>query len=116
MTGHPAPGPTLDELIARTRYLLIDFDGPVCDIFAGHPAWTVADRLRKLITGQGITPPEHIQATRDPIEVFTYSATVSPELAARVEAGMADQELAAVATAKPTPYVHDVITSYRDTG
>jgi HAD superfamily hydrolase (TIGR01662 family) len=116
MTGHPAPGPTLDELIARTRYLLIDFDGPVCDIFAGHPAWTVADRLRKLITGQGITPPEHIQTTRDPIEVFTYSATVSADLAARVEAEMADQELAAVATAKPTPYVHDVITSCRDTG
>jgi phosphoglycolate phosphatase len=116
MTGRPAHGATLDELIARTRYLLIDFDGPVCDIFAGHPAWTVADRLRKLITGQGITPPEHIQATRDPIEVFAYSATVSPDLAARVEAEMADQELAAVATAKPTPYVHDVITSCRDTG
>ena len=31
-----------------------------------------------------------------------------------VEARMADQELAAVATARPTPYVHDVVTSCRD--
>jgi hypothetical protein len=39
-------------LLARTRYLLLDFDGPVCDIFAGLPATAVAERLRKLITGQ----------------------------------------------------------------
>lgn len=106
----------LDALLARTRYLLLDFDGPICDIYAGLTDATVADRLRKLITGQGITIPDHITRTPDPIEVFTYSATVSADLAARVEAEMADQELAATATARPTPYVHEVITSCRDTG
>jgi hypothetical protein len=106
----------LGQLIARTRYLLLDFDGPICDIFAGLPATTVADRLRKLITGQGITLPEHITSSPDPIEVFTYSATIGPELAAQVENEMAEQELAAVATAKPTPYVHDVIASARESG
>jgi HAD superfamily hydrolase (TIGR01549 family) len=48
--------------------------------------------------------------------VFTYSATVSADLAARVEAEMADQEVAAVATARPAPYVHEVVTSCRESG
>ena len=106
----------LDQVIARTRYLLLDFDGPVCDIFAGHPDITVADRLRKLITGQGIAIPADIAETRDPIAVFIYSATISPELAARVEAEMTEQETAAVPTARPTAYLHDVVSSCRDSG
>jgi hypothetical protein len=94
----------LGQLVAHTRYLLLDFDGPICDIFAGLPAPTVADHLRKVITSQDATLPDEIAQSPDPIEVFKYSATVSPGLAALVENEMADQELAAVASAKPTPY------------
>jgi phosphoglycolate phosphatase len=112
----PPPGDTLDQVIARTRYLLLDFDGPICDIYAGHPDHTVADELRKLITGQGINLPADIARTRDPIAVFTYSATVSADLAARVEAEMTQQELTAVTTARPAAYVHDVAASCRDSG
>jgi HAD superfamily hydrolase (TIGR01549 family) len=111
----PLAGP-LGEILTRARYVLLDFDGPVCDIFAGLPATTVADRLRKLITGQGIAMPAAVASSPDPIEIFTYSATVSPDLAAQIEAEMADQELAAVTTARPTPYVHDVVTGCRDSG
>jgi len=107
---------TLDQIIARTRYLLLDFDGPVCDIFAGVPDITVADRLRKLITGHGLSLPDDIATTRDPIAVFIYSATISPDLSARVEAEMTEQEAAAVPVARPTAYVHDVVTSCRDSG
>jgi phosphoglycolate phosphatase len=115
MTGHQDHG-DLDAILARTRYLLLDFDGPICDIYAGLPAATVADRLRKLIIGQGVTLPDNIAQTPDPIEVFTYSATISPELAIQVENEMAEQELAATTTAKPTPYVHEVIASARVSG
>jgi|SRR5580658_8728454 phosphoglycolate phosphatase len=107
---------TTGDIIARTRYLLLDFDGPICDIFAGHPDITVASSLRKLITSQGITMPSRINQTRDPFEVFTYSATISTDLAAQVEAVMTEQELAAVPTAKPTAHVHDVVTGCRDSG
>jgi phosphoglycolate phosphatase len=106
----------LDQIIRRTRYLLLDFDGPICDIFAGHPAPTVAERLRKLITSQGIQLPAAIADSADPIEVFTYSATISPNLAAKVEAEMADQEVAAVATARPAPHAHDVVIAARESG
>jgi phosphoglycolate phosphatase len=48
--------------------------------------------------------------------VFSYSATISDELAVRVEAEMADLEVAAVPTAEPTPYVHEVLASAREFG
>jgi len=116
MTASPPQGKSIDGIIARVRYVLLDFDGPVCDIFAGITDRTVADRIRKLITGQGVTMPEAITRTPDPLQVFSYAATVSADLAARVEAEMADQELAAVPTARPAPYVHDLVTSCRDSG
>ncbi len=116
MTAGTTPGDTAAKLLARTRYILLDFDGPVCDIFAGLPDATVAARLRKLISGHGVQIPDEIARTPDPIEVFTYSANISTALATMTEAEMAEQELAAVATARPAPYVHDVVTSCRDSG
>ncbi len=116
MTAAAAPGADLDAIIARNRWLLLDFDGPICSIYAGLPATTVADQLRKLLTGQSVPVPEDIARSPDPMEVFAYAGTISPELAARVEAEMTDLEVAAVATAKPTPYVHDVLAACRESG
>jgi len=116
MTETPSSGDGLDAIVARTRWLLLDFDGPICSIFAGLPASTVADQLRKLILSQSVPLPEAIERTEDPMEVFAYAGTVSPELAVRVEAQLTDQEVAAVATAKPTPYIHDVLAACRETG
>jgi len=115
MTSPTPPGSDLDIIVSRTRHLLLDFDGPICSIFAGLPAATVADRLRKLF-GDHAQLPDEIARTPDPLEVFAYAATVSEDLAARVEAEMTDQELAAVATATTTPYVHEVVTACQNSG
>jgi phosphoglycolate phosphatase len=115
MTGPAQPGDPLDTVLSGTRHLLLDFDGPICSIFAGLPAAVVADRLRKLF-GDQAQLPENIALTSDPLEVFIYAGTISTDLAARVEAEMSDQEQVAVATAAPTPYVHEVITACRDSG
>ncbi len=115
MTALTPPGSDLDAIVARTRHLLLDFDGPICSIFAGLPAAIIADRLRKLL-GDRAQLPENIARTEDPFEVFAYAATLSEDLAARVEAEMTDQELAAVPTAAPTPYVHEVVTACQNSG
>jgi hypothetical protein len=39
--------PTLVEIFETTRCVLLDFDGPVCDVYAGHPASQVAEELRQ---------------------------------------------------------------------
>jgi phosphoglycolate phosphatase len=113
MTSPGTDAASLGAIIGRTRFLLLDFDGPICSIYAGLPATVVAGRLRKLFPGE---LPEEIAVTPDPIEVFCYSATVSDDMAKRVEAEMADLEVAAVPTAEPTPYVHEVIASARESG
>lgn len=115
MTSPTTPGSDLDTIISRTRHLLLDFDGPICSIFAGLPAATIADRLRKLF-GDHAPMPGNVARTADPLEIFAYAATISEDLAARVEAEMTDQELAAVPTAAPTPYVHEVVTACQNSG
>jgi phosphoglycolate phosphatase len=114
MTGTASDRAALAVVVTRTRYLLLDFDGPVCSIFAGLPAPTVAEELRKLFTPDQLT--DTAKNTTDPIEVFIQAAEVDPELAARVEAEMTGLEVAAVATAKPTPYVHEVLAGCRESG
>ncbi|HEX4088473.1 MAG TPA: HAD-IA family hydrolase [Trebonia sp.] len=113
MTTPGTDAASLGTIIARTRWLLLDFDGPICSIYAGLRDAVVADKLRKLIPGE---LPAGVASTQDPIEVFCYSGTVSQDLAARVEAEMTDLEVAAVASAEPTPYVHEVIASARESG
>jgi phosphoglycolate phosphatase len=106
----------LSEIIAATRHLFLDFDGPICSVFAGVKPGTVATSLRDLITSHGIALPADVTATSDPFAVFAHTATISPELAAEVEAAMTDLEVTAVATAEPTPGVHALITSCRESG
>src|ERR1700739_3801049 len=89
MTSPGTDTAALGAIIARTRWLLLDFDGPICSIYAGLPAPTVAEKLRQLFPDE---LPEDIANTADPIEVFAYAGTISNEMAARVEAEMADLE------------------------
>jgi HAD superfamily hydrolase (TIGR01549 family) len=113
-------GPPIDSvllgIITRTRYLLLDFDGPICDIYAGLSAATVADRLRKLVNGSGVQVPADLARSEDPLDLFVYAAAIDTELAERVEAEMTELEEAATATAKPTGYVHDVFMACRESG
>jgi phosphoglycolate phosphatase len=102
----------LGELLARTRHVLLDFDGPVCSVFAGITSRAVASRLSKVLTNAGITPPAEVAETEDPFDVLRYA----PELAADVEAAFRAEEVAAVATAAPTPGAVETIHACHDTG
>lgn len=60
--------------------------------------------------------PASVASSHDPIAIFDYAATVSAALGELIEAEMTGQEVEAVATARPVPYVHEVVTSARGTG
>lgn len=106
----------LDELIARTRYVLLDFDGPICSVFAGTPAPTVASRLTTILLSAGVTPPAEITETDDPFDVLRYATTHAPDLAADIEAAFRAEELTAIASAAPTPGATETIHACHDTG
>jgi beta-phosphoglucomutase-like phosphatase (HAD superfamily) len=117
MTSAPTdPDAALAKVIQQTRHLFLDFDGPICSIFAGLKPEAVAAGLRDILTGQGIQLPADLAASTDPFDVFAYAATISPALGATVEAAMADMEIAAVPTAEPAAYVHEVIASCGESG
>jgi phosphoglycolate phosphatase len=116
MTSGPPYGAALLGILTPTRHLLLDFDGPICDLYAGLPAATVAERLRKLFSDQDRQLPDNVARSDDPLEVFAYAATISPGLAARVETELTSLEESAVSTAKAAAYVHEVVTSCRESG
>jgi phosphoglycolate phosphatase len=76
----------------------------------------VASRLSKVLTGAGITPPTEITDTDDPFDLLRYALVHAPELAATVETAFRAEEVAAVATAVPTPGAVETIHACHDTG
>src|SRR6266851_4325348 len=116
MTTPTPPFAVLDDILARTRHLLLDFDGVVCRLYAANPPSLVADRLRAVLSAHGVPLPEAITTTSDPLAVLFFADTISRELAEQADAELTDCELGAVPTAQPIGYVHDVIASARESG
>ena len=114
MSPGRAPFAALDDILNQARHLLIDFDGPICSLFAGTPTAPIADRLREAIIQQGVHLPQVVEDTGNWFEIFSFAASVSVDLAARVESELTEVECAAAATAAPTPYVNEVITACHD--
>jgi HAD superfamily hydrolase (TIGR01549 family) len=106
-----APPVELRTIIGRTRYLLLDFDGPICNLFAGLPALSVAARLGELLSANGQPLPDSIAGGDDPIEVLRFTSSLDPDTTIRVETALRDAERAATATATPTSYARDVLVA-----
>jgi HAD superfamily hydrolase (TIGR01549 family) len=108
--------PTLTELLAAKRYLLLDFDGPVCAIFGRRPARTVVVDLLELLTAERVPIPEPLRQSRDPFDVLRHAATVSSQLARDVEDALRHAEVNAAQTATATPHAIEAINAWRDAG
>ena len=74
------------ELVARAKLILLDFDGPVCSVFAGLPAAQVAERLRDVI--QDVE--QHME-TNGPWKYKLSQLYESPEVTEAVEAIAAEK-------------------------
>jgi HAD superfamily hydrolase (TIGR01509 family) len=110
----PATG--LRDIITGSRHVLLDFDGPVCSIFAGTPAPVIAEQLRHKLQAAGITLPAQAGAEDDPLEVFRIAASTGPEVAELAQREPARLETRAADTARPTPGAARFITAARQSG
>lgn len=110
----------LRDTITQARFVLFDFDGPVCRLFAGHSAETVARDLVEWLERQGmrglLTSEERVHP--DPMEVLHAVNRRRPhsDLVAELEARLTQQELKAVAKAWPTEYADAVIRTWSAVG
>lgn len=90
----------LSRILATSRAVLFDFDGPICSVFAGRPAPEVAARLRQLLPlGPARTD---VSLDHDPLEVLRYAETLGAAVVARVEAALINEETEAIRVAVPT--------------
>lgn len=116
MTGYQVPVDDLRafrRILAATDAILLDFDGPVCSVFAKLSANYVANQLRGVLAGSQHTElPDRVQKTNDPFEVLRYAAKLGHHEARFVEAALRAHEIEAVATAEPTVGITELVHAW----
>ncbi|MGK3944441.1 HAD-IA family hydrolase [Streptomyces caeruleatus] len=106
----------LASLVASTRYVLWDMDGPICKLFAGYPAHQIAGELVEKIDqlGMGGLLTEQERSGNDPQDALraVHERRRGSDLVLELEEWLTRRELTAVATALPTPYVDPLIRTW----
>lgn len=106
----------LGSIIDTSRYVLLDFDGPVCSIFAGRAAAGVAAELRRLIIARTGDLPPAICRHDDPLMILRAAEEMSAGLARELNADLRSAEIDAAATAQPTPGAAELLHACQGTG
>ncbi|MET7699978.1 HAD-IA family hydrolase [Streptomyces sp. NPDC005485] len=110
----------LRKVIERARFVLFDFDGPICRLFAGHSAEDVAKDLVEWLGRQGLrgllTEEERVHP--DPMAVLYAVNRRHPhsDLVTELEERLTQQELKAVPSAWPTAYADPLIRTWSAVG
>ncbi|MFF0493439.1 HAD family hydrolase [Nocardia sp. NPDC004068] len=92
--------------VPTPQCLLLDFDGPVCGVFAGLPASSAAANLARTLA-----PPVPTEVSNfiDPFDVLRYAAEHRREELDEVERHFATIELGAIRQARPTEGAAELI-------
>ncbi|AOS66087.1 HAD family hydrolase [Actinoalloteichus hymeniacidonis] len=95
--------------------LLLDFDGPVCSVFARYPASGIAAEMNTRIQAAGRALPPEVDAT-GPHTILRAAVDLSPELGREAEAILRAHEIEAVQSARPTSGISELMASWHATG
>lgn len=96
-----ADGDSAGALVARASADLLDFDGPICKLFAEVRAADVAADLCRYLQQRGAPVPD--DGIRDPLAILRMSAGLDADIRAELHAELVCAELRASSTAVPTP-------------
>ena len=106
----------LGTVLTATRYVLLDFDGPVCSIFPGRTAPLIAGALAARMRSHNVAVPDHVLHHGDPLDVLRYAGRIGGPLTEQVEQALQAAELTAAETALPTPGAAEFLTACHRTG
>lgn len=96
--------------------LLLDFDGPICRLFAEYKAGDAAHDLRTFLCREaGISVPEEKRGP-NPLALFQWTARTHPRIADAMERRLIEAEVKAATSAHPTAGAADVMKSATDRG
>ncbi|MGW5528201.1 HAD family hydrolase [Streptomyces xanthochromogenes] len=92
---------TLAEVLGPTRAVLFDFDGPICDVFAGRPAPDVASHLADTLSEFDAALGSKAHGTDDPMEVLRLAPQGGEPALRAIEEELTKAEVTAVRLAGP---------------
>ncbi|WP_405480164.1 HAD family hydrolase [Streptomyces sp. NBC_00009] len=110
----------LRELIKNARYVIFDFDGPICRLFARHKAERIAADLVEWLEGRGLHGllSDLERQSLDPQEVLRAVDRRHPQsdLVEELEERLTKEELRAASSAWPTEYADPLIRTWKAVG
>ncbi|MGV9286781.1 HAD family hydrolase [Streptomyces sp. NPDC003719] len=110
----------LGRVVRGARFVLWDFDGPICRLFAGHTAERVAAGLVDWLERRGLRGllTEEERESADPHAVLRAVDRRHPDsdLVAELEERLTQEELRATASAMPTAYADPLIRTWTAVG
>ena len=105
------------HVLGRTGPLLLDFDGPLCAVFAETSSAAVAAELRKVLAKHNVALPPCVIREADPLEILRYAASLNnARLTERVDDQLRIAELNAIQNATPTPHAREVVIAANRAG
>ena len=104
----------LAAIFRSSSVVLLDFDGPVCSVFAGYPAPQITDELRALAVDQLGQLTAELTAASGPHELLAASGGVSDKLARQIEDALQVAEIKAAESAAPTPGAAEFLAACRE--
>ena len=107
----------LQEVLADKALLLLDFDGPVCSVFAGYPAATIAAELVAGIHRFDPSLAVSLQDETDPMQVLRVAAANLPRKTVNwVDELFCSAEQRAVESAEATPGIGELMREVHGDG
>lgn len=106
----------LARLISGVELLMLDFDGPICSVFAGLSAPLVAGRLRQRLQAFGLQIEAEQWCEDDPLSIYRQSARHGRTVTRKVHDELVAAEIEAVASAAPTLGAAEVLRAAKQTG
>ncbi|MFJ4704136.1 HAD family hydrolase [Streptomyces anulatus] len=107
----------LAEVLGATRAVLFDFDGPICDVFAGRPAPGVARHLADALSEFDAALGSKAHSTDDPMEVLRLAPQGGEPALRTIEEELTKAEVTAVRLAgPPTPGAAAALEAARASG
>jgi N-acetyl-D-muramate 6-phosphate phosphatase len=93
---------SLSRVLASKKHVLVDFDGPICSVFAGVPASVVAQGLRSDLVNRGGEIPAAYESETDPLALLRRISIEQPDLTVAADEALTRWEEKAVLSARPT--------------
>lgn len=100
----------LAEILAPVEHILLDFDGPVCAVFAGMPAPEVSRCLLKELAGRHASP-SHWGEEADPLALLRRISDERPDITIEADEILTGLETEAALLARPTPDALEFLTA-----